>query len=181
MRVGEALAWVNTRIILTLVFFLVVTPIGLANQGSRDFGHRAGAGYTLFGSTTLGVMYEYLSYHNDLALGSNAAAIRDYSRSAWYVTLQQRLGSFMLRGQVGWADDGSCNTALGGCNNSDLGTTHYAVGASYDFSKRTEIYLYYTRVSNDRAGNYNLASGGQIAGGAGSDPQTVALALRHRF
>ncbi len=29
MRVGEALGWLNTRIILTLVFFLVVTPIGL--------------------------------------------------------------------------------------------------------------------------------------------------------
>jgi hypothetical protein len=29
MRVGEVLAWINTRIILTLVFFLVVTPIGL--------------------------------------------------------------------------------------------------------------------------------------------------------
>jgi hypothetical protein len=29
MRLGEALAWINTRIILTLVFFLVVTPIGI--------------------------------------------------------------------------------------------------------------------------------------------------------
>jgi hypothetical protein len=29
MRFGEALAWVNTRILLTLIFFLVVTPIGL--------------------------------------------------------------------------------------------------------------------------------------------------------
>ncbi|HYC59063.1 MAG TPA: SxtJ family membrane protein [Thermoanaerobaculia bacterium] len=29
MRFGEALGWINTRVILTLVFFLVVTPIGL--------------------------------------------------------------------------------------------------------------------------------------------------------
>ena len=29
MRLGEALGWLNTRILLTLVFFLVVTPIGL--------------------------------------------------------------------------------------------------------------------------------------------------------
>jgi NADH:ubiquinone oxidoreductase subunit 5 (subunit L)/multisubunit Na+/H+ antiporter MnhA subunit len=29
MRVGEVLGWINTRILLTLVFFLVVTPIGL--------------------------------------------------------------------------------------------------------------------------------------------------------
>lgn len=29
MRLGEVLGWVNTRILLTLIFFLVVTPIGL--------------------------------------------------------------------------------------------------------------------------------------------------------
>ena len=29
MYIGEALGWLNTRIILSLVFFLVVTPIGL--------------------------------------------------------------------------------------------------------------------------------------------------------
>jgi Saxitoxin biosynthesis operon protein SxtJ len=29
MRIGETLGWINTRIILTLVFFLVVTPTGI--------------------------------------------------------------------------------------------------------------------------------------------------------
>jgi Saxitoxin biosynthesis operon protein SxtJ len=29
MRIGEALGWINTRILLTLVFVLVVAPIGL--------------------------------------------------------------------------------------------------------------------------------------------------------
>jgi hypothetical protein len=29
MRLGAALGWLNTRVILTLVFFLVVTPTGL--------------------------------------------------------------------------------------------------------------------------------------------------------
>jgi Saxitoxin biosynthesis operon protein SxtJ len=29
MRVGEGLAWINTRILLTLVFFLAVMPIGI--------------------------------------------------------------------------------------------------------------------------------------------------------
>ena len=35
MFIGEALGWINTRIILTLVFFLVVTPIGVV---MRVFG-----------------------------------------------------------------------------------------------------------------------------------------------
>lgn len=159
----------------------VVTPIGTANSGSRDFGHRAGAGYTFFGNTTVGVIYEYLSYQNDLAAGSALTATRKYSRDAYYVTLQQRLGNFVLRGQVGWASDGSCSLAALGCSNADLASTNWAVGASYDLSKRTELYLYYARVSNERGSNYNFDAGGSITGGPGSDPQTVALAIRHRF
>jgi hypothetical protein len=30
MRIGHALGWVNTRILLTLVFYLIVTPMGVA-------------------------------------------------------------------------------------------------------------------------------------------------------
>jgi len=30
MRIGHALGWVNTRILLTLVYYLVITPMGLA-------------------------------------------------------------------------------------------------------------------------------------------------------
>jgi hypothetical protein len=36
MRLGEGLAWINTRIILGVVFYGVVTPIGLV---MRMFGH----------------------------------------------------------------------------------------------------------------------------------------------
>lgn len=159
----------------------VVTPIGQANKGSRDFGHRAGAGYTLFGSTTLGVIYEYLSYQNDLGAGAAVTSTRRYSRNAWYGTLQQRLGKFVLRGQVGWAADGSCGLAAVGCSTADLSSINWAVGASYELSKRTELYLYYAQVSNERASNYNFDAGGSLTGGPGSDPQTVALAIRHRF
>jgi hypothetical protein len=36
MRLGEVLAWINTRIILGVVFYLVVTPIGVV---MRLMGH----------------------------------------------------------------------------------------------------------------------------------------------
>lgn len=47
MRLGEVLAWVNTRIILTLVFFLVVTPIGLVMRlfGRSPMAARRGDSY----------------------------------------------------------------------------------------------------------------------------------------
>lgn len=47
MRVGEVLGWINTRILLTLVFFLVVTPIGLVMRlfGRSPIAVRRGDSY----------------------------------------------------------------------------------------------------------------------------------------
>lgn len=47
MRIGEALGWINTRILLTLVFFLVVTPIGLVMRlfGRSPMAVRRGDSY----------------------------------------------------------------------------------------------------------------------------------------
>jgi hypothetical protein len=37
MRLGHALGWVNTRILLTLVFYTIITPMGLAMRAlGRD-------------------------------------------------------------------------------------------------------------------------------------------------
>jgi hypothetical protein len=49
MRIGEGLAWVNTRIILTVVFFLVVTPIGVVMRlfGRSPMAARRGDSYWL--------------------------------------------------------------------------------------------------------------------------------------
>ena len=52
MRLGEVLAWVNTRIILTLIFFLVVTPIGLLMR--------------LFGRSPIAVAKRNDSYWSDV-------------------------------------------------------------------------------------------------------------------
>lgn len=47
MLLGEALGWINTRIILTVVFFLVVTPIGLLLRlfGRSPMAARGGDSY----------------------------------------------------------------------------------------------------------------------------------------
>ena len=52
MRLGEGLAWVNTRILLTLIFFLVVTPIGLVMR--------------LFGRSPIAVAKRNDSYWTDV-------------------------------------------------------------------------------------------------------------------
>jgi hypothetical protein len=52
MALGEVLAWINTRIILGLVFYLVVTPIGLlmrlvSHDPMRRQFDRAGESYRI--------------------------------------------------------------------------------------------------------------------------------------
>jgi len=42
----------------------------------------------------------------------------------------------------------------------------YAIGYSYSFSKRTDVYAYYTVISNDSNSNNDFANGGIGASGA---------------
>lgn len=48
MRIGHALGWVNTRILLTAVFYLIVTPMGLVMRafGKDPLGGGKGAADT---------------------------------------------------------------------------------------------------------------------------------------
>ncbi|HSE96487.1 MAG TPA: SxtJ family membrane protein [Methylomirabilota bacterium] len=51
MRLAHALGWVNTRILLSVVFFLIVTPVGVVLRlcGWDPLGRRpAGAGWTSY-------------------------------------------------------------------------------------------------------------------------------------
>jgi hypothetical protein len=45
MKIGEVLGWINTRILLTLVFFVILTPIALARRlaGARSMSASARA------------------------------------------------------------------------------------------------------------------------------------------
>jgi predicted porin len=158
-----------------------VTPIGPLNSSSEDTGHKIAAGYT-FGNTTIGVMLERLEYENDDSSGL-ATRVEEYERDAWYLTLVHKMGLHAIRVIYGQADEGDCELAgAGNCTTSDLDVTHWGIGYTYDLSKRTELFAYYTKVDNERAASYNLASGGAIGGAiAGSDPEAYGLAIRHRF
>lgn len=57
---------------------------------------------------------------------------------------------------------------------NDSAATQYTLGYNYNFSKRTKLYGYYTRVNNDAGASYN-------SGVAGADFSSVALGIRHNF
>ena len=54
------------------------------------------------------------------------------------------------------------------------------VGAQYKFSKRTNVYAYYTSLDNDSNSKFGTTS--KIGSStAGLDPSTFAVGMRHSF
>jgi len=56
----------------------------------------------------------------------------------------------------------------------DSDANQWTLGYNYNFSRRTKVYAYYTKVDNKEAANYG-------SGAAGADFQSLAFGLRHNF
>jgi predicted porin len=62
---------------------------------------------------------------------------------------------------------------------SDAGkATAMNIGAQYKFSKRTNVYAYYTTLDNDANSSFGLTT---KVGTANLDPNTLAIGMRHSF
>lgn len=126
---------------------------GANTTSSKDDGHQIVAIWT-FGNTRISALYERLNYETDDSL---IGAVDEYEKDSWYVLAQQRFGGHQIFAAYGEADNGDCERAGGlACSTQGLGATQYTVGYSYAFSKRTELYLAYYRVHNQRSAQYGL-------------------------
>jgi predicted porin len=157
------------------------TPIAGAQASSRDRGHKLVA-RVRFGGTQLGLMGERLTYTRS-SDHAPASALTRYQRDAIALTLRQRVGeSGMIRGLVGRARAGRCERADGSaCSTQGLGARQVSLGYSYSFSKRTDLYAFYTRVGNDSRATYQFANAAGIGAGEGAASVGYALGTRHTF
>jgi predicted porin len=159
----------------------VAAVAGVPFASSRDRGDKLVA-RAKFGTTQLGVMAERLRYAKEQ---SNAApgAFNRYERDALAVTLVQKLGAAgTLRGLVGNARDGSCSRFDGSaCGTAGLGARQVSAGYSYTFSRRTDVYAFYTRVANDARGSYQFANAAGIGAAPGAASTGYVLGIRHTF
>jgi predicted porin len=161
------------------------TPVAasgaFAGASSRDRGEKLVARVKL-GATQLGVMAERLRFAKT---GGNAiaGAFTRYERDAYVATLVQGLGAAgTLRALVGRARDGSCSRLDGSaCITSGLGARQVSAGYSYSFSRRTDLYAFFTRVSNGARGSYQFANGAGLAAAPGSESVGYLVGLRHTF
>ncbi len=173
------------------VYVSAAHEIHKSYQGSNkdDKGTRLG-GQVKFGPLTTSAVWERLQY---------APVTGDIKRNAWFVSSIYQIGAGSLRAQYAKANAGTgssppgCATLalcqVGNVSNlADSGAKQLTVGGVYGFSKRTDIYTYYTRIDNEKNGSYNFDANAfnSSAVGAGStlpgsDRTGLALGIQHRF
>ncbi len=149
------------------------------NSSSKDRGHKFVVLWRI-GSTRLTGLVERLDYK---AQDSVAGAVNGYKRTAFYGVVEQRFGDKnSVWVSYGRAADGSC-TRVGGaaCSTHALGADYMTLGYIYRFSKRTEGFIAYYRLTNKENATYSPGPvvGGPIAPGA--DTVGAGVGMIHFF
>nr|WP_294863695.1 porin [uncultured Pseudogulbenkiania sp.] len=137
-----------------------------ANNGKYNSSSywKAVASYK-FGDTKIGAGYEHQKRdYKD--------ATPDASQNAWTVGAEQKFGNFGVSLAYAKLQE-SKSDAKDGAN-------QWTLGATYDLSKRTQTYAYYTRIANDDNASRTFGNAG-LSVGAGSNPTGFGVGLKHSF
>lgn len=110
---------------------------------------------------------------------SNDLGATTSRRGAWYIPINYAFGPHKVYFDYSRAGDAS-NT-VGNSSGKQWG-----LGYDYAFSKRTSAGVYYTKVSNNNAGSYDLFTraapgGGTLSTLAGEDARQIYIGLAHNF
>lgn len=160
-----------------------------ANDGGKLTSHLV-AGKVTFGDLTLGLAYNRNRIEVDTF--GNAGGLNRVSsikNSVWAAEAKYVLGKNEIAAMYQRASDGSVdavNNAVNAQQNADdRGASAYALRYGYNMSKRTQAYALYSKISNDKNGNYDFGAGtgigNQQAVSAGSNISAFGVGLRHSF
>jgi predicted porin len=158
-----------------------VTAADGSTPSARDRGDKFAVRLKM-GATQVGAMLERLRYAK-FQVGAAPGYYSRYQREAYVLTLVQGLGGAgTLRALAGRARAGSCARVDGSeCDASGLGARQVSVGYGYSFSRRTDLYAFYTRVANDSRGSYQFANAAGLGAAPGSASTGYLLGIRHTF
>jgi predicted porin len=117
------------------------------SQGSHVAFSKVSAGYKFASTGTyLGAMYE----HGDLGHAANAASL---TQNSYELAVTQDIGA-RTNVKLSYAKLGDLN---GVANPGNYDAKQWVLGATYALSKTTNLFAYYTQVTNSSAQNANLA------------------------
>jgi predicted porin len=157
-------------------------PATGTNRSSKDEAHK-GVALWRIGNTRLAAAFEQLKYHNDETV---SGGLREYKRSAWYGLVEQFFwnGSSSVWASYGRAEDGSCQRVSGtACSTKDMGANWFNAGWVYRFSKRTEVFLTYYKLTNKASGTYSVQPIVAVSNvmAPGGDIESWGLGIVHYF
>jgi len=152
-------------------------------KGHRLYGH-----YEFGFGLKVGLAWDSSKLTGNFDGGGFAINNYDYSkRTVWSIPFQYSfMGKHQITGHYTWAkkDTGDAADDLGFGNNTKANM--WALGYSYDLSKRTSLGVTYARINNKSNAGYQLftsqslgiATGGTMAG---EDPRVFGTTIRHAF
>ena len=132
-------------------------------EGTKAF--KVAAGYK-FGNTTITGAYAVEDFGKDAGTGEK------YKRDVLFAAVKHSIGNVDLMASYTWADEFD--------DVDDSGAQAFAIGAVYNFSKRTNIGAYYAQVKNDDNAGFGFDSGyGPAADG--EKVKGFSIRMRHAF
>jgi len=139
----------------------------------------------LYGNYTFGFGLKVgLAWDNSKLEGNGANDGRTLSkRTVWSIPFQYSfMGKHQITGHYTWAKDDTGSLS----NGLSTGSKMWAIGYSYDLSKRTSVGLTYAKINNDSNEEYNFFTATSLGVGgpgaiAGSDPRMFGTTFRHAF
>lgn len=104
-----------------------------------------------------------------------------YRHNTYLVSAEHRLGNWRFAASYTWGDNGKCSLIGGGdCSTDGLKGSQASVGASYAFSRRTQIFVMFARLNNGKSARYNNADwSGAVS--PGTDIDQLAAGIAHTF
>lgn len=150
-------------------------------QDATEKAWKLGLGYKMAGFD-VGFAYENIS--DDLGINGGGAGSDDINgHKAYQLGAGYTFGSNKVKLQYVKAD----KTELAKRNSQDDSAKQWAIGFDHNMSKRTRLYVVYTKLDNSTDGTYQLVNGGNGSngnislGGANSDPSAWSFGMKHSF
>lgn len=105
--------------------------------------------------------------------------VQEYKNTAWMILYEGRLSpKWRIAAHYVKANKGTCARVLAVCNTDGLDGSQTALGVSYNFSRRTYLFLMGTLIKNDSSAQYNSASQAIVPG---EDVRQIAMGIHTAF
>jgi predicted porin len=136
-----------------------------------------------FGETTLSLDVSQIQLKETGVIA--AGDFTGYKNKRYALGAEQKFGNITGAVSVVNSDEGSCTVAGGGtCTSTGSEGRHMNLGGMYNFSRRTQVYAIYSRLTNGRLADYNTVAINPSAGTApqlGEDVTAIGVGVSHSF